>query len=809
MTGHDMLVKAADSLDFDVQGAPKKRKRPNIMDDRSFTSLNFLDRYFEDDDDLSQYIDDSVETKAEINHTQSTDARTTINNEAAQNIVQEPDFEEVEKELHNIYTITGEGQVATIDALASNTTELVRIGDTIGKWLDWVQETQYREQAHERNQPDVYQGPTGVAVRDNSSNSGNTVDGEFEDLTDLGDSNSDRNSRRRRRVPRRRPGRLSRFKRGLRGKAGAIAALAIGGATLWGTYADEQGSKYHVGAEDDDTASTEEDTEQVEPNSEPVETAQRDTPDVESPSVLDSAIPTNAADVAATAGSAALLAPAAVATARETTGAMRAGTSLTKTTAGTALKAVAGKGNALLSVAGGGLEAYEVSQDESLTAEQKHKEYAKVAGSTAGAVGGYAAGAAIGTTAGAWLGGTLGGVVGSIVPVAGTAAGASAGAAGGAFLGNLIGGYIGSLLGSEAGEGITDYVYTKIDESEKEQALEDPPVVDVQPIVDALEENRRKEEQARDEEDKGYASPIWAYNSPMMPTTAPIKTPRSSWSSLRADGSVVPSGPGSKPGFIPSTSGAPSLISMSDEQRQIINEVTGGDEKASRFLTGVLNVENRGFGEVRTDKVSPVGAMGAYQIMPRTWKGLVDQGKASGDPRNFGDASRAVMSLYQELYKKYDGNEVAMVAHYNGGNKGNRAGLAGEGDMSLLPKETSDYLKYYYNGGAPNINKPDVEASVPSLLARDAEPVVDPVERSSFTQIERFNPIEYKQPQVIVEQAAPAEAPKAKTVATAQSKESSNSTMPKFMQAPAAPTLDDMPILIVNDGLQMLHFGGA
>ena len=244
---------------------------------------------------------------------------------------------------------------------------------------------------------------------------------------------------------------------------------------------------------------------------------------------------------------------------------------------------------------------------------------------------------------------------------------------------------------------------------------------------------------------------------------------------------------------------APSLISMTDEQRQIIKEVSGGDEKAERFLTGVLNVENRGFGKVRSDAVSPAGAMGPYQVMPATWQGLVRQGKASGDPRNFGDATRAMKAMYDEVNKTYDGNEVAMVAHYNGGNKEGRARLAGEGDFSKLPKETRDYLKYYFSGN----QTAEQRESKPEMVSE-----VNPVERHVEADVERADLTTMKQPIVNVE-VPPQEAPKvAAQTKTPEPPPMLAASGPSYSGTPGmTPTLDDMPVLIADNGLLSMHVG--
>lgn len=81
----------------------------------------------------------------------------------------------------------------------------------------------------------------------------------------------------------------------------------------------------------------------------------------------------------------------------------------------------------VLALAGAGLEAYSVSNNQMLTDAQKRSEYTRVAGGAGGAIAGAATGAAIG----------------SVVPIVGTAIGAVAGG----ILGQLGGDKLGKLLG--------------------------------------------------------------------------------------------------------------------------------------------------------------------------------------------------------------------------------------------------------------------------------------------------------------------------------------------------------------------------
>ncbi|AOJ13149.1 Phage-related minor tail protein [Burkholderia vietnamiensis] len=96
-------------------------------------------------------------------------------------------------------------------------------------------------------------------------------------------------------------------------------------------------------------------------------------------------------------------------------------------------------GSSALSLLFGGMEAYGISQDAGLSAQQKKSEYTRVAGGTAGGIGGWMAGAAAGAA------------VGSVVPVIGTAVGG--------VVGGIAGGFGGDMLGEKLGKWIGDALF--------------------------------------------------------------------------------------------------------------------------------------------------------------------------------------------------------------------------------------------------------------------------------------------------------------------------------------------------------------
>lgn len=158
------------------------------------------------------------------------------------------------------------------------------------------------------------------------------------------------------------------------------------------------------------------------------------------------------------------------------------------------------------------------------------------------------------------------------------------------------------------------------------------------------------------------------------------------------------SGQGSAVPATPGEGGQVGPVTLKPEELATLREVTGGDAKAMDFLAKALAVENRGFGELRHDAVSPVGAYGAFQIMPKTARGL-----GISEQAGFQEQAWGAMKLYKELDKTYGGNTRAMLAHYNGGGKAGRAVMNG---MEPPAQETRDYLRHAdsYTANLPSGN---------------------------------------------------------------------------------------------------------
>ncbi|RQY36533.1 phage tail tape measure protein [Burkholderia stagnalis] len=143
-----------------------------------------------------------------------------------------------------------------------------------------------------------------------------------------------------------------------------------------------------------------------------------------------------AADAAAAASAGALGAPAA-----------QAATFGSRFAAGARL---IGRFGAPLQAVVGGMEAYSIANNDSMTPDQKKAGYVGVAGGVVGGLGGMALGAAAGAAAG------------SVVPIAGTAVGA---------IGGAIAGYFGHDFGERIGKMIGDAIFAQ-------KKDEKPPVVE-------------------------------------------------------------------------------------------------------------------------------------------------------------------------------------------------------------------------------------------------------------------------------------------------------------------------------------------
>jgi hypothetical protein len=125
-------------------------------------------------------------------------------------------------------------------------------------------------------------------------------------------------------------------------------------------------------------------------------------------------------------------------------------------------------------------------------------------------------------------------------------------------------------------------------------------------------------------------------------------------------------------------------VNFTAEELKTLEKGAGGDPRKLSMMKRILAVENRGFGKLNYSVNSPKGAAGPFQIMPDT---ASEYGVK--DPNNLDDAADGMSRFIGFLGKKYNWNEQAMFAHYNGGTK---AGEAVADGGKAPAAETRDYL---------------------------------------------------------------------------------------------------------------------
>ena len=128
-------------------------------------------------------------------------------------------------------------------------------------------------------------------------------------------------------------------------------------------------------------------------------------------------------------------------------------------------------------------------------------------------------------------------------------------------------------------------------------------------------------------------------------------------------------------------------VQLTKEQQQILYDVAGQDEQKRQILENILRIENRGFGKVNENAVSPVGAVGPFQFMPITAKNL-----GVNNRKDFRESAEGASRYVDEVRNRLGDNfsSAAMYADYNAGPKA--SGPISRGEDVNLPQETIDYL---------------------------------------------------------------------------------------------------------------------
>ncbi len=118
------------------------------------------------------------------------------------------------------------------------------------------------------------------------------------------------------------------------------------------------------------------------------------------------------------------------------------------------------------------------------------------------------------------------------------------------------------------------------------------------------------------------------------------------------------------------------------------------------------------------NQVSPAGAKGVYQFIPKTWASY-GKGAQPTDPVAATDAAARMIA---DLMKQYKGNIEAVVAHYNGGGRPAKQLLAGQ----RMNPETAAYVPRvmnFFNSRQPEVEKKEADAMMGlEQLASQPEP---------------------------------------------------------------------------------------
>lgn len=106
-----------------------------------------------------------------------------------------------------------------------------------------------------------------------------------------------------------------------------------------------------------------------------------------------------------------------------------------------------------------------------------------------------------------------------------------------------------------------------------------------------------------------------------------------------------------------------SAVSIEPHHISAINSVTT-DPFEQELLRLVLVNENAGFGRVNDDAISPVGARGAFQIMP-------DNATAAGmnpeDMHDFESGAKVALNVLRDYRRRFGDDPLVIMAGYNGG----------------------------------------------------------------------------------------------------------------------------------------------
>lgn len=144
-----------------------------------------------------------------------------------------------------------------------------------------------------------------------------------------------------------------------------------------------------------------------------------------------------------------------------------------------------------------------------------------------------------------------------------------------------------------------------------------------------------------------------------------------------------------------STLGTPTVeaavVPLRPEERYagIIDAAAAKHNVDPNLVRGVIKTESN----FNQNKVSPAGAIGMMQLMPKTAKGM------NINPYDVNQNIHGGVQYLAQLIKRYEGDYKSALAAYNAG-PGNFARSGG--NINRLPKETQQYVPKvmgYFKGG--------------------------------------------------------------------------------------------------------------
>ena len=475
----------------------------------------------------------------------------------------------------------------------------------------------------------------------------------------------------------------------------------------------------------------------------------------------------------------------------------------------------------LLTAAFAANDAIGIHNNDTLTDQEKDKEYSKLTGSTAGSVIGGTGGAVVG----AHVGGVAGAVVGFIVPVLGTAVGAAVGTAVGGVLGSAAGALFGSDVGSDAGEYVYDIV-VRDDQVNKD---------DDEHQVKAKLESDDLEKLAKAAESQGNGGSWWQRLLGIGNNSTPTAGNYTTGMSLPNSGAGA-SGYGGNRGNVVPRAGQPyqkldyradpnyvagqgvlkSLPMANNQEAQLSKWSSIIEDKAAKhgidplLVRSVMKQESGGNQHAR----SQTGVEGLMQLTNVTARevGVTDR----RDPEQSVDGGANYLA---KQIKRFDGSVPLALAAYNGGggniNKAIRYAGSKDPDkvLAALPNVMEDQAKVreiqqyvqkitrYHQEYQEQAGAIPTEVETPTAeVSRDTtapEVKVDRTDTSDNIVAQTTAPAP----------AAPAPAPEPKKEKGGVTRtQGSNYTPPASIsrntESGADPTsLDDMPLLLTDHGI--------